>query len=94
MKRFSEKYGFTFPYLIDEDQSVGQAYQAVCTPDFFGFNRKGELQYRGRLDNVGMGKSAANRSKELVDAMRLVVHTGSGPKEQVASMGCSIKWNN
>jgi len=92
MKKFAQQYGFTFPYLIDEDQSVGQAYNAVCTPDFFGFNQLGELQYRGRLDDVGRGNSN-NRNKELLNAMLQISTTGQGPKEQVASMGCSIKWN-
>ena len=91
MKRFAHQHGFTFPYLVDEDQSVGKAYGAVCTPDFFGFNAKGELQYRGRLDDARMG-DARNRKTELLDAMRQVITTGKGPQEQIPSMGCSIKW--
>lgn len=91
MKRFAERHGFTFPYLVDEDQSVGKAYGAVCTPDFFGFNHRGELQYRGRLDSAGMG-DASNRETELVNAMLKIVETGQGPAEQTPSMGCSIKW--
>ena len=91
MKRFAAAHGFSFPYLIDEDQSVGRAYGAVCTPDFFGLNNKGELQYRGRLDDAKMG-DATNRSPELLDAMRLIAKTGRGPEQQIASMGCSIKW--
>ncbi len=92
---FAEQYGFTFPYLIDEDQSIGRTYGAVCTPDFFGFNNKLELQYRGRLDNCGPNASEneiANRSPGLLDAMRLISKTGEGPREQIASAGCSIKW--
>lgn len=92
MKRFAAHFGFTFPYLVDEDQSVGKAYGAVCTPDFFGFNTDGELQYRGRLDDARMG-NPANRTRELVDAMRLVARTGQGPQQQIPSMGCSIKWS-
>ena len=92
MKRFASQHGFTFPYLVDEDQSVGKAYGAVCTPDFFGFNAQGELQYRGRLDDARMG-DATNRKTELLDAMRLVASTGKGPQEQIPSMGCSIKWS-
>ena len=92
MKRFAEAHGFTFPYLVDEDQSVGRAYGAVCTPDFFGFNKDGELQYRGRLDDAKMG-SPANRNRELVEAMGQIAETGQGPTQQVASMGCSIKWS-
>lgn len=91
MKVFATKHAFPFPYLIDEDQSVGKAYNAVCTPDFFGFNREGELQYRGRIDNVNMG-SASERTPELVNAMRLIAQTMKGPKNQQASIGCSIKW--
>lgn len=91
MKRFATHYGFPFPYLIDEDQSVGKTYGAVCTPDFFGFNRLGELQYRGRLDDVGMGEPS-NRTPELLDAMRQIARTGQGPRHQTLSIGCSIKW--
>ncbi len=92
MKRFAQEHGFTFPYLVDEDQSVGKAYGAVCTPDFFGFNHRGELQYRGRLDSAGM-KNPTGRVPELLHAMRQVAQTGQGPQEQRASMGCSIKWS-
>lgn len=93
MKRFADFYGFHFPYLVDEDQSVARAYGAVCTPDFFGFNAEGALQYRGRLDDAGrMG--AGRRNRELVDAMRLIAKTGKGPAEQYPSMGCSIKWRD
>ena len=91
MKLFADQYGFSFPYLVDDDQSVGKAYGAVCTPDFFGFNRDGELQYRGRLDSAGMG-TPQNRNPELLKAMRRIAETGQGPREQVPSMGCSIKW--
>lgn len=92
MKRFAEQYGFSFPYLVDEGQSVGKAYGAVCTPDFFGFNKNGELQYRGRLDSAGMG-NPRDRTPELLNAMRQIEQTGQGPREQVPSMGCSIKWS-
>ncbi|MGI9514931.1 MAG: thioredoxin family protein [Anderseniella sp.] len=91
MKLFAERHGFTFPYLVDEDQSVGKAYGAVCTPDFFGFNKDGELQYRGRLDDAKMA-DPAHRTRELVDAMRQIAETGNGPRQQTPSMGCSIKW--
>ncbi len=92
MKKFALANNFKFPYLIDEDQSVGKAYGAVCTPDFFGFNRIGELQYRGRLDDVGMGMDGSNRVPELLNAMKLIAETGKGPRDQIPSMGCSIKW--
>ena len=91
MIRFANQHGLKAPYLVDEDQSVGRAYGAVCTPDFFGFNASGELQYRGRIDDAGM-KDPADRVPELLNAMRMVVETGAGPKAQMPSMGCSIKW--
>ena len=93
MKAFAAEYNFNFPYLVDEDQSVGQAYGAVCTPDFFGFNATGELQYRGRLDDAKMD-DASNRKTELLDAMRQIAQTGIAPSEQFPSMGCSIKWRS
>jgi peroxiredoxin len=91
MQEFAHQHDFSFPYLIDEDQSVATAYDAVCTPDFFGFNSEGTLAYRGRLDNAEM-RDASKRVPELVLAMRQVKETGAGPEEQVASIGCSIKW--
>ncbi len=91
MTRFAARHGFVFPYLVDEDQSVGRAYGAVCTPDFFGFDRQGGLQYRGRLDDAKM-RDATNRTPELLNAMRGIAETGHGPAEQYPSMGCSIKW--
>ncbi len=91
MVKFAEQYGFRFPYLVDEDQSVAKAYGAVCTPDFFGLNAQGELQYRGRLDDARMS-DAPERTRELVNAMKTIAETGEGPREQQPSMGCSIKW--
>ena len=91
MKLFAKKNAVTFPYLIDETQDVARAYGAVCTPDFFGLDAKGELQYRGRIDDAKMD-NAASRTAELLAAMELMVKTGSGPQHQVPSMGCSIKW--
>ena len=92
MAKFAQQHGFTFPYLVDETQSVGRAYGAVCTPDFFGYNAKGELQYRGRLDDARMG-DAENRTPELLTAMLRIAQTGEGPRNQMPSMGCSIKWS-
>ncbi|WP_210547208.1 thioredoxin family protein [Rhodoferax sp. PAMC 29310] len=91
MKRFVAQHGFEFPYLVDEDQAIGKAFGAVCTPEFFGLNSDGELQYRGRLDDVRMG-STSQREPELLNAMRQIALTGKGPERQTASMGCSIKW--
>ncbi len=92
MKLLSQKYDFPFPYLVDESQAVGKAYGAVCTPDFFGFNQAGELQYRGRLDDAGMG-DASTRTTDMINAMREIAMTGTGPSTQLPSMGCSIKWS-
>lgn len=91
MTQFAAHFGFKFPYLVDEDQAVAKAFDAVCTPDFFGLNTRGELQYRGRLDDAQMG-DASNRTPELRDAMLQIAETGEGPRVQTATMGCSIKW--
>ncbi|MGB3243432.1 MAG: thioredoxin family protein [Sulfitobacter sp.] len=93
MHAFARAHGLDAPYLVDEGQAVGRAYGAVCTPDFFGFDATGGLQYRGRLDDVGMRGDPASRKPELLNAMRQVVQTGHGPEAQVPSMGCSIKWS-
>jgi len=93
MKAFARRHGFTFPYVIDESQEVARAYGAQCTPDFFGFNAQDELQYRGRLDASRTTPLAGVR-RDLYEAMKQVVETGRGPSEQVASMGCSIKWRD
>ena len=92
MKRFAAEHGFTFPYLHDESQEVAHAYGAVCTPDFYGFNSDLELQYRGRLDESGKQPATPDARRELYEAMKLVAETGAGPREQIPSMGCSIKW--
>jgi peroxiredoxin len=92
MKRFAAEHGFPFPYLYDESQEVARRYDAVCTPDFFGFNGKGELQYRGRLDASRKEAGPADASRELFAAMKAIATTGQGPREQIPSMGCSIKW--
>jgi peroxiredoxin len=93
MKVFAEDHGFTFPYVIDETQEVARTYGAQCTPDFFGFNAKDELQYRGRLDAGRPGFMPRGR-RELFEAMAQVTQTGKGPLEQTPSMGCSIKWRD
>ena len=94
MKLFAAERGFTFPYLHDEDQSVARAYDAVCTPDFFGFNGDLELQYRGRLDASRAQPGAPDLRRDLYEAMKQVAETRQGPREQIASMGCSIKWKD
>ena len=94
MKAFAAERGFTFPYLHDEDQSVARAWDAVCTPDFFGFNKDMELQYRGRLDASRAQPAPGDARRDLYEAMKQVAETGEGPREQIASMGCSIKWKD
>lgn len=91
MQRIANEMDFPFPYLSDSTQAIAKAYDAVCTPDFFGFNSKGELQYRGRFDE-SRKEAAPESTRDLFHAMKLVAETGQGPKEQVQSIGCSIKW--
>jgi peroxiredoxin len=91
MKRVAQDLRFPFPYLYDESQQTARAYDAVCTPDFFGFNADLKLQYRGRLD-ASRTSPVPNARRELFEAMAAVARTGRGPQEQIASMGCSIKW--
>jgi peroxiredoxin len=93
MKAFAARHGFTFPYVIDSTQEVARAYDAQCTPDFFGFNTQDELQYRGRLD-ASRTTPVPNIRRDLFEAMKLVVETGRGPQDQIPSMGCSIKWKH
>ena len=92
MKKISDKYGFPFPYLFDESQEIAKAYNAVCTPDFFGFNKSLKLQYRGRFDSSGMSAKKKGAGHNLLKAMLQVAKTSKGPKEQNPSIGCSIKW--
>lgn len=93
MAEFANQHQFSFPYLIDETQDVARAYGAVCTPDFFGYNNRLELQYRGRLD-ASRKETAENARPELFDAMKQVAQSGHGPKQQIPSIGCSIKWRD
>lgn len=92
MQRFARERGFTFPYLHDESQEVARAYDAQCTPDFFGLNREGEIQYRGRMDEGRTAPPSPDCRRDLVLAMQEIARTGKGPAEQVPSVGCSIKW--
>ncbi|BAS67222.1 MAG: thioredoxin family protein [Gammaproteobacteria bacterium] len=92
MQKIAKQMAFPFPYLIDETQAVAKAYGAVCTPDFFGYNGNLELQYRGRLDASGKESAEADVKRDLFEAMRQVATTGKGPKQQIPSIGCSIKW--
>ncbi len=92
MKKLSDNFQFSFPYLYDESQEVAKLYQAACTPDFFGFNNKDELQYRGRLDASRKEAGPKDLRRDLFEALQEISKTGAGPKNQIASMGCSIKW--
>ncbi|MEO8157500.1 MAG: thioredoxin family protein [Betaproteobacteria bacterium] len=91
MQRVARDFAFAFPYLFDETQQVARAYDAVCTPDFFGFNGDLELQYRGRLD-ASRTAPVADARRDLFEAMKAVAQTGRGPVQQIPSIGCSIKW--
>ena len=91
MKRFAKAHGFPFPYLHDEDQSVARAHDAVCTPDFFGYDKERKLRYRGRLDEGRTAPLASHARRELVEAMRAIA-AGKSPSHQTPSVGCSIKW--
>jgi len=91
MKRVAHAKKFPFPYVFDETQAVAKAYDAQCTPDFFGFNADLELQYRGRLD-ASRTSPVPNARRDLYEAMAQLARTGQGPKDQIASIGCSIKW--
>jgi hypothetical protein len=93
MKAFAAKHHFSFPYVLDETQEVARAYNAQCTPDFFGFNAQDELQYRGRLDASRI-QPVANARRDLFEAMKQVADTGHGPADQTHSTGCSIKWRD
>jgi peroxiredoxin len=92
MVRFAHDHDFSFPYVLDESQAVARSYGAVCTPDFFGFDAFLGLQYRGRLDASRKLAAADDARRDLFIAMRQIAIDGLGPREQIASMGCSIKW--
>ena len=91
MQKISNKMEFPFPYLIDESQEIAKLYGAVCTPDFFGYNKNLGLQYRGRLDE-SRKETVHDARRDLFEAMKKIAITGFGPKDQIPSMGCSIKW--
>ncbi|SNT72739.1 thioredoxin family protein [Paracoccus seriniphilus] len=94
MKAFAAKHGFGFPYLHDETQQTARDYGAECTPDFFGYNSDGKLQYRGRFDSSKRTAGPEDARPELLEAMLQIATTGKGPQDQIPSMGCSIKWKN
>ena len=92
MVKFSKNHNFNFPYVIDETQQVAKTYGAVCTPDFFGYNKDLELQYRGRIREMKNLKPIGTGDSELKKAMKMIAKFNKGPNEQFPSMGCSIKW--
>ena len=92
MIKFHKNNQFNFPYLIDETQEIAKKYDAVCTPDFFGYNNNLELQYRGRIRELKDLKTVRGGESDLLKAMKLIAQTGKGPENQIPSMGCSIKW--
>ena len=94
MKFVSEQNGFTFPYVIDPTQQTARNYDAVCTPDFFGFDKSLELRYRGRFDSSRKEAGPKNARRELYEAMSEVAKSGKGPIQQIPSIGCSIKWTD
>jgi peroxiredoxin len=94
MVKFSKNYKFNFPYLFDETQKIAKNYEAVCTPDFFGYNNNLELEYRGRIRELRDLKPVRNGDSDLYKAMKQISKTSKGPKEQIPSLGCSIKWIN
>ncbi len=94
MTDLADRMALPFPYLFDESQETARAFGAACTPDFFGYNAELELQYRGRLDSSGRQAGPVDARRDLYEAMRQVALTGKGPADQVASMGCSIKWKS
>ena len=94
MRSVAADFNFSFPYLMDETQDVAKAYGAVCTPDFFGYNKSMALQYRGRLDESRKETAAEDVSRDLFQAMKQIAQTARGPAQQIPSMGCSIKWKD
>jgi peroxiredoxin len=92
MRDFASAHDFPFPYLHDETQEIARAYGAACTPDFFGFDSDLKLQYRGRLDEGRTTPPPRGARRELLEAMRSIAAGGPAPANQVASIGCSIKW--
>ena len=94
MVKFSKNHNFNFPYLFDESQEIAKKYDAVCTPDFFGYKKNLELQYRGRIRELKDLKPVRSGDSDLYKAMKQIAETGNGPKNQIPSMGCNIKWIN
>jgi len=94
MVNFAKENNFGFPYLYDETQEIAKIYGAVCTPDFFGYNQDLKLQYRGRIMELKNLVPVRDKDSELKLAMQAIAETGQGPRKQIPSIGCSIKWKN
>ena len=94
MIEFAKRNKFNFPYLVDETQEIAKTYDAVCTPDFFGYNKELELQYRGRLRELKNLVPVRDGVSDLFKAMKQISETCKGPELQTPSAGCSIKWKN
>lgn len=91
LKKRAEYKNYPFPYLYDDSQEVAKRFGAVCTPDFFVYNKKSQLAYRGRLDNSWKEPGKVTR-RELLNAVESLLISDEFPKGQTPSMGCSIKW--
>ena len=95
MIKFAKENSFgSINYVIDETQQIAKKYGAVCTPDFFGYNKELKLQYRGRFKELKDLKPVTKNESDLKQAMRMIAETQEGPAEQIPSMGCNIKWFN
>ncbi len=95
MIKFADNNNFgEIKYLFDETQETAKKYGAVCTPDFFGYNKDLSLQYRGRFRELKDLKPMNNGDSDLKIAMKMVAKTQKGPDQQIPSMGCNIKWFN
>ena len=92
MIKFSKDNNFNFPYLHDDTQEIAKSYDAVCTPDFFGYNKNLELQYRGRLRELKNFVPVKDGESDLLKSMKQIAETGNGPQNQIPSAGCGIKW--
>lgn len=92
MARDSKNYGFNFPYLLDETQETAKAYKAVCTPDFFLFDRKRKLAYRGQMDDSRPENNNPVTGADLEAAMNALLKDQPVSADQKPSLGCNIKW--
>ncbi|MDH3196889.1 MAG: thioredoxin family protein [Candidatus Krumholzibacteria bacterium] len=92
MKELAEEMGWTFPFLFDDTQEVAKAYRAACTPDFFIFDAKRRLAYRGQLDDSRPSKDTPVTGKDVRAAIHALLADKPVNPKQTASIGCNIKW--